>query len=146
MRAKDRTGVLGEDVAAEFLTGLGYRVLERRWRTPRGELDLIVEDAQCLVAVEVKARRGLGFGHPLEAVDQQKLRRLHVLLHEYAAAQRPSPGGRAGECDVEAAGRGVAMPGRVAPRRVDIVSVVLGPVELDGVIAPEIEHLRDVSL
>lgn len=123
MRAKDHTGLLGEDIAAEFLTGLGYRVLERRWRTSRGELDLIVEDGECLVAVEVKARRGRGFGHPLEAIDDEKLRRLHLLLYEYAA-ERPSG---------------------AADWRVDVVSVVLGPGELDGVIAPDIEHLQDVT-
>jgi putative endonuclease len=124
MRAKDHTGLLGEDIAADFLIGLGYRVLERRWRTSRGELDLVVEDGRCLVAVEVKARRGRGFGHPLESIDQQKLRRLHLLVNEYAAQRRSWAAG----C------------------RVDVVSVVLGPGSLDGVIAPDVEHLQDVTL
>ena len=44
----------------------------RNWRCREGELDLIVGSASDLVVVEVKTRRGDGFGHPFEAIDARK--------------------------------------------------------------------------
>lgn len=120
MRATDRIGILGEELAAEHLESLGHTVLERRWRAPRGEIDLITSDGGTVVAVEVKTRRGLGFGHPFEAVTGEKLRRLHRLLLDYLAQD-------------EALG---------VPRRVDVVAVLLDGTD-DGA-EPQIEHLKDV--
>jgi len=71
-----RLGAEGETVAAEFLRRAGLRILERRYRTRLGEIDLIAEDGTVLVFVEVKARRGSGFGRPAEAVDRRKQQRL----------------------------------------------------------------------
>lgn len=121
MRAKDRTGLIGEERAAEFLRGQGHSLLARRWRSKTGELDLVTRDGEDLVAVEVKTRRGTGYGHPLEAVTDQKLHRLHRLLAEYSAAHARWP----------------------AKRRVDVVSVLM--LSTAGR-APEltIEHLKDV--
>lgn len=84
MLAKDRTGLLGEDLAAEYLQQRGHRILARRWRTRTGELDLVTIDGRDLVAVEVKTRHGVNFGHPFEAITEQKLLRLRVLLNLYA--------------------------------------------------------------
>ncbi|MDR8019588.1 YraN family protein [Nesterenkonia aerolata] len=122
MRAKDRTGLIGEELAADHLRGLGQVVLERRWRTGRGEVDLITVDDGELVAVEVKTRRGRGYGHPAESVSAEKLRRLHLLLADYAA--------QAGALR--------------CPRRVDVVAVILGAAQTDHHGAPSIEHLRGV--
>lgn len=76
-------GARGETIAAAYLEGLGYRILERNWRTRAGELDLIARDRQTLVAVEVKTRSGDGYGHPLEAITAQKMSRLRRLLLEW---------------------------------------------------------------
>jgi len=65
-----------EEIAAQFLLSRGYRILERNYRTPRGELDLIALDGDVLVFVEVKARRGVRFGEPQWAVDQRKRQHL----------------------------------------------------------------------
>ena len=51
-----------------YLTRQGYRLVERNYRTRRGEIDLIVRKRDTLVFVEVKLRRSLNFGDPLEAV------------------------------------------------------------------------------
>lgn len=81
------TGAYGEQLAANHLEALGYRVLARNWRSPRGELDLVALDPRGELAfVEVKTRRGYGFGHPLEAVNALKLVRLRVLAGEWLAA------------------------------------------------------------
>ena len=69
-------GKKSEEIAAQFLLSRGYRILERNYRTPRGELDLIALDGDVLVFVEVKARRGMSFGEPQWAVDQRKQRHL----------------------------------------------------------------------
>ena len=69
-------GKKSEEIAAQFLLSRGYRILERNYRTPRGELDLIALDGDVLVFVEVKARRGMSFGEPHWAVDQRKRQHL----------------------------------------------------------------------
>ena len=69
-------GRRGEDAAAEHLESLGLRILERRFRTRCGEIDLIADDAGTLVFVEVKTRRGIGYGRPAEAVDRPKMGRI----------------------------------------------------------------------
>jgi putative endonuclease len=71
-----RLGIEGEALAAEFLRRAGLRILERRFRTRLGEIDLIAEEGSVLVFVEVKTRRGTGFGRPAEAVDRRKQQRL----------------------------------------------------------------------
>ncbi|MCP4572577.1 MAG: YraN family protein [bacterium] len=49
-------GRAGEEVAAAFLAACGYRIVERRWRMPGGELDLVTRRDGWLVFVEVKTR------------------------------------------------------------------------------------------
>ena len=67
-------GAQGESLAAEFLQELGFEVLERNWRSGRrGELDLVMNDHGSIVAVEVKTRRGHGYGSPFEAITALKL-------------------------------------------------------------------------
>lgn len=121
MRASERTGLLGEEKAAEYLAARGHHVLAQRWRSSAGELDLVTLDGPVLVGVEVKTRRGIDYGHPFEAVSDQKLRRLHRLLAEYAATHH--------------------HPGRA--RRVDAVSVLILPASR-GQQTANIEHLRDI--
>ncbi len=64
--AKRGLGRLGERLAAEKLLSHGYRILERNFRCRCGEIDLVAEDGQDLVFVEVKTRRGTGYGLPRE--------------------------------------------------------------------------------
>jgi putative endonuclease len=54
----ERAGRLAEALAAWSLRLRGYRVLARRFRTPVGEIDLVVRRGRCVAFVEVKARRG----------------------------------------------------------------------------------------
>jgi putative endonuclease len=79
MRAKDAVGQYGEQVAAEFLREAGFAILERNWRCELGEIDIVARDGGALVICEVKTRRGLAYGSPLEAVTYDKLRRLRRL-------------------------------------------------------------------
>ena len=78
-------GAYGEDVAARFLTEeRGMTLLDRNWRCPEGELDLVLRDGDVLVACEVKTRRGDHCGSPHEAVDPVRLERLHRLMWRWA--------------------------------------------------------------
>ncbi len=61
-------GGFGERAAAAHYRAHGYAVLERNWRCPVGEIDLICARGTTLVVCEVKARTGSAHGHPLEAV------------------------------------------------------------------------------
>jgi len=59
------TGNAGEDRAAAWLSGAGWLLLERNWRTRRGEIDIIALDGDDIVFVEVKTWPG-GFEEDLE--------------------------------------------------------------------------------
>ncbi len=76
MDARRKLGNKGEELAAHFLEDLGYKVIDRQYRTRFGEIDLVARDGHELVFVEVKTRTNLAFGHPEEAVHSQKLSRM----------------------------------------------------------------------
>ena len=66
----------GEEIAERFLKRKGYRLVERNYRCPLGELDLIVLDRRVIVFVEVKTRSDHSFGAPLESVHPRKQRKM----------------------------------------------------------------------
>ena len=75
-------GRFGEEVARRFLEGQGFAILETNWpcREPRGEIDIIArEPGGDLVIVEVKTRRTLGAGEPVDGVTGEKLLKLRRL-------------------------------------------------------------------
>lgn len=122
------TGSLGEQLAAEFLESKGYRVLERNYRFLREEIDLVCllptepyEQGGELVFVEVKTRRGHGFGRPEASVDRVKqeaiFRTAQAYLHEYR---------------LDGSG-----PATVPSCRFDVVAITLGTAE------PAIEHFEN---
>lgn len=76
-------GQLGEDVAARHLQRLGYVILERNYRCPQGEVDIIARDGERLAFVEVRARRGTAFGTPKESVTARKQARLATVARNY---------------------------------------------------------------
>ena len=78
-------GLEAEQQAASFLENLGMRILERRYRCPLGEIDLVAKDGETVVFVEVKARRSTAFGLPEEAVGFAKQRRLARAAEAYLA-------------------------------------------------------------
>jgi putative endonuclease len=69
-------GRRGEDAAARYLRRLGYKILARGSRLRPGELDLVAADGRTIVFIEVKTRTSQDAGHPAEAVDMDKQRRL----------------------------------------------------------------------
>ena len=82
-------GESGEDLACAELQRRGYAVLERRYRTRVGEIDIVALDGPVLAFVEVKTRRSGRLGAPAEAVTLAKRRRLSAMAADYLARRRP---------------------------------------------------------
>ncbi len=76
-------GKTGEKEAIRYLKKKGYRILDRNFRTPLGEIDIIAEDKNQLVFVEVKTRTSDTFGEPFESVHKIKQHRLKRLALFY---------------------------------------------------------------
>lgn len=77
-------GARGEALAATYLEAQGFHILDRNWHSGHGEIDLVALDEGVLVAVEVKARSGTGYGNPLTAITARKTARLGRLLLDWA--------------------------------------------------------------
>jgi putative endonuclease len=86
-------GRAGEAVALAWYRARGYRVVAANWRCALGELDLVLEHDRTgtLVFCEVKARRGVGFGGPFEAVTAAKRRKLRALAEAFMLESRRAP-------------------------------------------------------
>ena len=111
-------GAYGERLAAKRLVEAGMVVVDRNWRCPAGEIDLVLRDGDVLVFCEVKTRSSSSYGHPLEAVRPRKAARLRRLGAMWLAAH-----------DVHAHGI-----------RIDVVGVLLSD---RG--APEVTHVQAVG-
>jgi putative endonuclease len=74
--ARQAFGELGERIAERWLRRRGWRIVQRRFRTGRRDIDLVVERDGIVAFVEVKARRGAGFGGPVQAVNHRKRKQL----------------------------------------------------------------------
>ena len=81
-------GKKGEGIAARHLEKLGYKVLEKNYRTPVGEIDIVARDGQSVVFVEVKARRDASFGAPELKVDRRKQRQVSRAAFLYMTRKR----------------------------------------------------------
>jgi putative endonuclease len=81
-------GDAGEDLAAAALKKQGYKILERNYVTPLGEIDLIARHRGELVFIEVKTRRSNRFAEPQDAVTPAKQARLQRLADYYLQRKR----------------------------------------------------------
>lgn len=85
MKASD-LGKLGEQLAADYLTESGLRILDRNWRCPDGEIDIVAVERNALVVCEVKARSGSRYGTPMEVISGRKQARLRKLAVRWVMA------------------------------------------------------------
>jgi len=86
--ARDELGRRGEDEAARHLQSLGYRILGRRERVLRGDIDIVALDGRTVVFVEVRSRSDTSHGHPAETVGPTKQRRIAELAAAYIRRHR----------------------------------------------------------
>jgi putative endonuclease len=115
MHARTEIGRRGEAAACELYRRLGFAIVDRNYRSGRGEIDLVARRGDTLVFCEVKTRRTDDWGLPSEAVDWAKQARLRKLAAAWLAERRP------GYVDV----------------RFDVVSVIVRGRELDVTHVPD---------
>ncbi len=77
MNKDHELGKIGEDIAANYLTRLGYKIIERNFECRQGEIDIIALHKKELVFIEVKTRTNISYGEASEAVN--KFKRKHLL-------------------------------------------------------------------
>ncbi|HEX3325956.1 MAG TPA: YraN family protein [Actinomycetota bacterium] len=108
-------GRAGEQLAARRYTRQGFAILDRNYRCPQGEIDIVAAREKLLVFCEVKCRHTSQWGEPSEAVGWRKQQRLRRLAAAWLADRRPA----------------------FSELRFDVVSVVMR----DG--APEVTQITD---
>ena len=91
MKPKDALGKYGEELAARYLSKNGLVILERNWRCDLGEIDVIARERSDLVICEVKTRRTVAYGDPIESVTPRKVRRMRGLALRWLDTQSVSP-------------------------------------------------------
>lgn len=82
---KIELGRRGEELAREYLEDAGYAILTTNYRSPLGELDLVVKKDDTVIFVEVRTRSTPSFGTPLESIDRRKQEKLIRLALQFCA-------------------------------------------------------------
>lgn len=88
---KPRPGEAAEQLAEQYLQAQGLRLRRRNYRSPHGEIDLIMQDGTTLVFVEVRLRSNPRFGSGAESVDARKQLRLQRTAEHYLQRQSNTP-------------------------------------------------------
>ncbi len=88
MDHRQSLGKRGEDLACQELERRGYLIVDRRFRTRCGELDIVAREGGMLVFVEVRARSSFHFGTPFESVTWKKRQRLSHMAASYLFVKR----------------------------------------------------------
>lgn len=76
-------GRKAENLANDYLRQRGLKLVTRNYRTPYGEIDLVMQQGQMIVFVEVRYRKSTKFGHPAETINWQKQKRLRASAEYY---------------------------------------------------------------
>jgi putative endonuclease len=118
MRTRNAVGQYGEDLAARYLAAQGFAILERNWRCELGEIDIVAREGDTLVVCEVKTRRGLNYGSPLESITYRKLTTLRKLAGRWLQTHQLQP----------------------AAIRIDVVAVLF-----DHNSPPSVDHVRGAA-
>lgn len=84
-------GMRGEDAASTYMERVGMTVVERNWRCPAGEVDIVALDGETLVLCEVKTRSTIAKGTPEEAVTPTKQKRIGRIARAYLAYANVEP-------------------------------------------------------
>lgn len=112
------SGKSGEEIAANYLKSLQYKIVERNYRNRNGEIDIIAVEKSELVFVEVKTRHSSAFGTPFEALTSWKLQFVVRAAEYYKHTHK-------------------GLPDQM---RIDAIAVTF-----DNSGKPIIEHLKNVS-
>lgn len=81
-------GQVAEDIAAHFLQQQGLRILERNFRKPFGEIDIIASEQETLVFAEVRKRSHQRFADGAESINYHKRQKLRRAAQAYLQQHR----------------------------------------------------------
>jgi len=81
--SKKQVGEFAEQLAANYLTEHGYRLITRNFRGDGGEIDIIAWNDKILCFVEVRARENADFGDPLETINRPKIARIAKAARQF---------------------------------------------------------------
>lgn len=96
-RQKKQTGKKGEQIACDYLLGLGHVILERNWRAGHLEVDIISLDGNGIHFVEVKTRRPPFQALPQDCVNASKQKNIAKAANAYL---RTAKGRKVGDAEV----------------------------------------------
>ncbi len=88
MYVSHELGRIGENIIADYITKLGYKVVERNFACNQGEIDIVAKDKKELVFIEVKTRTDISYGEASEAVTDTKKRHLINSIKYYIYKQK----------------------------------------------------------
>ncbi|MBL4781450.1 MAG: YraN family protein [Porticoccaceae bacterium] len=80
---KANSGASAESLACHYLREQGLEIIERNYRTRRGEIDIIARHADTLVFIEVRLRSNPRFGGAAHSIDTRKQARLISAAQHY---------------------------------------------------------------
>jgi len=86
--SRQELGQRGEDIACRYLEKNGYKIIARRFRYRRAEIDIIARKGSILVFIEVKTRRHDEFGYPEESVRKAKKEKLREAALGFLSEKR----------------------------------------------------------
>ena len=116
-RPKFKRGCEAEDLALKYLLKKGLRLITRNYHSRSGEIDLIMEDREFIVFIEVRYRKTVRFGGPLESVDRHKQFHLIQCARHYLSCKHIN-----------------------RPARFDVIGITPGSTDLDIQWVPDAFH------
>ncbi|MBI5183448.1 MAG: YraN family protein, partial [Nitrospinae bacterium] len=81
-------GRKGEDIATRYLKEMGYKIIERNFRCPMGEIDLIASEKGVLIFIEIRTRRSDSFAPPQLSVNRVKQQKIINSALNYLVRKR----------------------------------------------------------
>jgi len=87
MKPSPKVGILGENIACSYLARKGYKIIERNFSKPWGEIDIVARAPdRCLVFVEVKTVRKISPESlmPEEQMTSSKIKKVRRAASLYA--------------------------------------------------------------
>ena len=120
MHAPNSLGAEGEQLAARYLSGRGYRIITRNFRFLRNEIDIIATFGDMLCFIEVKTRASIEKGYPAEAVTPRKQKEIIRAASGYLAGlEGPPP-----DC------------------RFDVIAILASRLDGERIVEYDLEHIE----
>lgn len=81
-------GNYGENIAIQYLKKKYYKILDKNYKTRFGEIDIVAERDNVIIFIEVKLRKSIKYGYPVESVNRIKLKRIKNVAKYFIMVNR----------------------------------------------------------